>query len=196
MKFILVILAIGFVLASGCTQAPAPQVQQAAPSVTPTAIATTTTIAAQLIPTFPTPKYKIGDVISREMPYYNQGFMIAGYNESSGKYRRMELNRWIYSNGSYGPWYKAPGNNWDDMNAYFMEQNYPVYLGHVNPNETPGVSNNRVYKSLEIKADEVREQWQCELGIGTLDYCLKIADKYGISRDSMKKSFCSESNAC
>ncbi len=48
---------------------------------------------------------------------------------------------------------------------------------------------------LEIRASKAREQLSCMQGMGDLEYCLQIADKYGISRDTMKKSWC-QTNTC
>nr|WP_319376647.1 hypothetical protein [uncultured Methanoregula sp.] len=51
-------------------------------------------------------------------------------------------------------------------------------------------------KRLDIAAEDARQRLQCNNGIGTLDYCLEVADKQGIPREVMKKWFCSNSNAC
>jgi hypothetical protein len=196
MKFILVLLAIGFILACGCTA------QQAAPaSVQQTRVQDLpiTNEVPHQVPTasqFPPPKYVIGDVIAKTGPYYIQGFLIAGYNETTGKYQRVELNRWNYGNGNYGPWKKAGGNDWEDLDATIMEASYQKYLGHVNPDEIPGVTDGRTFERLDVAANEARETLQCMQGVGGLDYCLKIADKYGIARDSMKQSYCSTDPFC
>jgi len=87
---------------------------------------------------FSKPKYTVGDVISKEMPYYYQGFMISDYNLATGKYSRVELGRANCGNGKYGPWWRYGGNKWEDMDASLMEGAYPIYLGHIDdPNNIP-----------------------------------------------------------
>lgn len=112
------------------------------------------------------PKYKVGDIVSKEMPYYYQGFMISGYSETTGMYGRVELNRWNYGNGTYGNWSKAGGNNWEDLNATLLEQNYPIFLGHVDPQEIPGVSDNRTFQRLDVAAEDARKQLERMQGMG------------------------------
>ena len=47
----------------------------------------------------------------------------------------------------------------------------------------------------EASAINSREQLQCMQGVGSLEYCLALADKYGISRDMMKSAWC-RTNTC
>ena len=143
--FLVVLLLVAVIITAGCVNENKNVVTSPTPVAThfPNAVVKTTTepqtaTPPQDSPHFPTPKYKVGDVLSKEMPYYYQGFMISGYNEKTGKYSRIGLGRWNCGNGKYGVWYKEGGNNWDDMDASLMEGAYPIYLGHIdNPSKIP-----------------------------------------------------------
>jgi hypothetical protein len=48
---------------------------------------------------------------------------------------------------------------------------------------------------LEAKANWYKEELSCSQGMGDLEYCLQVADKHGISRELMKRSWC-QTNTC
>jgi len=137
MKYLLfVLLLVTILIISGCVSESKNNVVTRTQTTTQPSVAITT--PEQQTATFPTPKYKVGDVISKEMPYYYQGFMISGYNDKTGKYSRVELARANCGNGKYGIWWRPGGNNWEDLDVSSMEGAYPIYLGHIDvPSSIP-----------------------------------------------------------
>jgi hypothetical protein len=137
--FVFVLLLVTAIITAGCVNGN--QNTVGTPTITNGGIShpvQQTTTSPQELSRFPMPKYKVGDVISKEMPYYYQGFMISDYNEKTGKYSRLELGRANCGNGKYGIWWRAGGNNWEDMDASSMEGAYPIYLGHIDdPSKIP-----------------------------------------------------------
>ena len=98
--------------------------------------------------------------------------MVAGYNETTGKYRRVELNRWNYGNGRYGNWSIVGGNRWEDLDATTMEGSYRKYLGHIENHEIIiGIIDNSTSKRTDVVIEDLR-------------------------KEVMKQRYCSESNDC
>jgi hypothetical protein len=46
----------------------------------------------------------------------------------------------------------APGNDWEDLDVAIFEGSYPVMLGHINPDDIPGI--NRTY--MGEKSEQTR----------------------------------------